>query len=251
MTEKQWLRSANAEAMNRFYGERLTERKARLIMLAACRRHPRPLAHADVRPILDLLVSHYADPRAADAPFTGRHLMGAYRRLERHASSTDSGEDRGISFGMVAAAEPVSTMKRLDEDFEYLVFSCLHDVAVGVSDSGDTKKESKLQAVLVREVVGNPFRPVALDPAWLSDTVVSHARQIHTSEDFSSMPILADALQDAGCDDPDVLSHCRDPKQTHVRGCWVLDLIVTATAPAPVPRPKMKRPATRRPKDGA
>ncbi|WP_439631560.1 hypothetical protein [Gemmata sp.] len=230
MTEKQWLRSRDAEAMNRFYGDRLTERKARLLMLAACRRHPGPLAHPDVRPILDLLVSHYADPRTPDAPFTGPHLTAAYRKIERHASATDNGPDRGLAFGLVAAAEPVSTMRRLNEDFEYLVFSCLHDIAVGVTEDRNPKKESKAQAALVREVIGNPFRPVALDPAWLTGTVVSLARLAHESEDFTAMPILADALQDAGCEDADMLTHCRDPKQTHVRGCWVLDLILAATA---------------------
>ena len=249
MTEKQWLRSADAEAMNRFYGERLTERKARLLMLAACRRHPGPLAHADVRPILDLLVSHYADPRAFDAPFTGRHLSGPYRKIERHASATDNGPERGLAFGLVAAAEPVSMMRRLKEDFEYLVFSCLHDIAVGVTEDRNTKKESKAQASLVREVIGNPFRLVALDPAWLSDTVVSLARQVHGTEDFGSMPILADALQDTGCEDEAVLTHCRDPKQSHVRGCWVLDLILAATADSvPAQTPKRKGPATRRQK---
>jgi hypothetical protein len=40
------------------------------------------------------------------------------------------------------------------------------------------------------------------------------------------MPILADALQDAGCDNEDILNHCRDPKQVHVRGCWVVDLVL-------------------------
>ena len=51
------------------------------------------------------------------------------------------------------------------------------------------------------------------------------ARQMHESGNFSAMPILADALQDAGCDIPDILNHCREPGQ-HVRGCWVVDLLL-------------------------
>ncbi|MBP3958607.1 hypothetical protein J8F10_25440 [Gemmata sp. G18] len=47
---------------------------------------------------------------------------------------------------------------------------------------------------------------------------------MYESRDFSAMPILADALQDAGCDNADILSHCRDTSLTHVRGCWVVDL---------------------------
>jgi hypothetical protein len=49
---------------------------------------------------------------------------------------------------------------------------------------------------------------------------------MYESHDFFPMPILADALQDAGCDHPDVLAHCRDPQATHVRGCWVVDLVL-------------------------
>jgi hypothetical protein len=44
--------------------------------------------------------------------------------------------------------------------------------------------------------------------------------------EFSAMPILADALQDAGCEDDTILGHCRDPQFTHVRGCWVVDLVL-------------------------
>ena len=49
---------------------------------------------------------------------------------------------------------------------------------------------------------------------------------MYETRDFSAMPILADALQDAGCDNDDVLNHCRDAKQVHVRGCWVVDLVL-------------------------
>ena len=50
------------------------------------------------------------------------------------------------------------------------------------------------------------------------------AQRIYDTRDFSAMPILADALQDAGCDNADILSHCRDASAAHVRGCWVVDL---------------------------
>jgi hypothetical protein len=79
---------------------------------------------------------------------------------------------------------------------------------------------------LLRECVGNPFRPVTFSPSWRTDTAVSLARGMYESRDFSAMPILADALQDAGCENEDVLSHCRDEKQVHVRGCWVVDLVL-------------------------
>ena len=80
---------------------------------------------------------------------------------------------------------------------------------------------------LALELAGpNPFRPVAFAPAWRTDTAVALARGMYESRDFGAMPILADALQDAGCDSDAVLTHCRDPHAAHVRGCWVVDLVL-------------------------
>lgn len=77
---------------------------------------------------------------------------------------------------------------------------------------------------LVRDIYGpNPFRPVVFDPSWRTSTVVALATQMYDSRDFSAIPILADALQDAGCDNDTILAHCRDTNATHVRGCWVID----------------------------
>jgi hypothetical protein len=78
----------------------------------------------------------------------------------------------------------------------------------------------------LRDIFGNPFRPVSLDLSWLTSDVVSLARGIYAERAFDRMPILADALQDAGCTNDDVLNHCRDTSLTHVRGCWVVDLLL-------------------------
>ncbi|MBP3955026.1 hypothetical protein J8F10_06990 [Gemmata sp. G18] len=77
----------------------------------------------------------------------------------------------------------------------------------------------------MRDILGNPFRPVPFSPEWRTSTAVGLASQMYESRDFSAMPILADALQDAGCDRADVLDHCRGPGP-HVRGCWVVDLVL-------------------------
>ncbi|MDY3554232.1 hypothetical protein R5W24_003351 [Gemmata sp. JC717] len=77
----------------------------------------------------------------------------------------------------------------------------------------------------VRDIFGNPFRPVAATPSWLTSTVVALASGIYEQKAFDRMPILADALQDAGCDNAEILDHCRGPGP-HVRGCHVLDLIL-------------------------
>ncbi|AMV27420.1 hypothetical protein VT84_23675 [Gemmata sp. SH-PL17] len=82
-----------------------------------------------------------------------------------------------------------------------------------------------LALTVARCVWGNPFRPMTVDPGWVTSDVTSLSRQMYESRDFSAMPILADALQDAGCDSADVLDHCRGPRP-HVRGCWVVDLVL-------------------------
>jgi hypothetical protein len=81
---------------------------------------------------------------------------------------------------------------------------------------------------LVREVVGDPVHPPAFDPAWLrwqDGCVEKIARSVFRGQRFAEMPILGDALEDAGCADAVVLGHCRQ-KQNHARGCWVIDLIL-------------------------
>jgi hypothetical protein len=85
--------------------------------------------------------------------------------------------------------------------------------------------EKQTVATILRDIFGNPFRPVAFDPMWRTDTAVSVAQQMYESRDFGAMPILADALQDAGCDNDDILNHCRG-SGPHVRGCWVVDLVL-------------------------
>jgi hypothetical protein len=84
--------------------------------------------------------------------------------------------------------------------------------------------EQRAQADLVRDIFGNPFRPVAIDPSWLTATVVAMARGIYDDRAFDQLPILADALQDAGCEDANILDHCRR-SGPHARGCWVIDLL--------------------------
>ncbi|MBA4192545.1 MAG: hypothetical protein C0467_31645 [Planctomycetaceae bacterium] len=76
----------------------------------------------------------------------------------------------------------------------------------------------------MREVYGNPFRPVTIEPSWLTSDVVALATGIYAEKAFDRMPILADALQDAGCDNTEILGHCRGPGP-HVRGCWLVDLL--------------------------
>jgi hypothetical protein len=100
--------------------------------------------------------------------------------------------------------------------------------------SGELPKgtEHHPQVSLLRDIFGNPFRPVALDPVWLTPTVANLAivayeeREMPSGElDPARLAVLADALEEAGCSDPELLGHLRSPGP-HVRGCWALDLIL-------------------------
>jgi hypothetical protein len=80
---------------------------------------------------------------------------------------------------------------------------------------------------LLHDIFGPlPFRDVAIAPEWLTSTVTALARGIYDEKAFERMPILADALQDAGCDNDEILNHCRAAGWEHVRGCWVVDLLL-------------------------
>lgn len=95
--------------------------------------------------------------------------------------------------------------------------------------------ERSANATLLRDIFGNPFRPVTLDRAWLAwngHTIPKLAQTIYDERDLPSghldagrLAILADALEEAGCSNVDILSHCRSPAP-HVRGCWVVDLLL-------------------------
>lgn len=113
------------------------------------------------------------------------------------------------------------------------------------------KAAQKLLARLLREVVGNPFTPPRFEKAWRTTTVKQLAKGIFEERAFDRMPILADALLDADCDEEAVLRHCRGteigPKEPplHVRGCWVLELALNRWKPLP-PAPKNPPPRPRR-----
>ncbi|HEY2787155.1 MAG TPA: hypothetical protein VGJ05_19505 [Fimbriiglobus sp.] len=78
----------------------------------------------------------------------------------------------------------------------------------------------------VRDLFAMTKLRVNFDPSWRTDRSVGVARTMYENNRFDRMPILADALEDAGCDVKEILSHCRHEETPHVRGCWVVDLVL-------------------------
>ncbi len=91
--------------------------------------------------------------------------------------------------------------------------------------AGNLSLEKVEQVRLIRDIFSNPFRPIAADSAWLTPAVIAIAAAIYAERAFDRLPVLADALEEAGCTNADVLLHCRQPGE-HVRGCWVVDLML-------------------------
>lgn len=85
--------------------------------------------------------------------------------------------------------------------------------------------EFRRQTGVARDIFGNPFHPVAFDPRWRTEHSVGIAAKMYDERDFAAMPILADALQEAGCENEDILTHCRE-SGLHVSGCWVVDSVL-------------------------
>ncbi len=85
--------------------------------------------------------------------------------------------------------------------------------------------EQGRQVSLLFDIFGNPFRQVSVQREWITTAVVSLAQKIYDERAFARMPELGDALEEAGCTSKELLDHCRGP-EPHVRGCWVIDLLL-------------------------
>jgi hypothetical protein len=207
MTEEEWLACYNPQPMQELRELLGSHRKLRLFNCHCCRRVPEILQAVRHREILEVAEDF------AEGIITPEEM----------ASRRDRWFDFKYPFPLAGTWEWALD---LTADPERAVGSTRLIAYSVARASGDQVKEQRIQAVMLRELFGNPFRSVVVAPSWLTSTVVALASQMYESRDFSAMPILADALQDAGCDCDDILNHLRDPNATHVRGCWALDLVL-------------------------
>jgi hypothetical protein len=176
------------------------------------------LASADPTTMLAFLRGKASDRRLrlfAVAVYRAR-LGGGARAAQRAAERVAKLAERMAEGGPTGAAD------RIDGVY-FVLFSTGLGAASRLAEHPTVPDHGKCG--LLRDIFGNPFRPVTFAPDWRTDTAVSLAQQMYEARKFSAMPILADALQDAGCDNDDILAHCRG-EGPHVRGCWVVDLVL-------------------------
>jgi hypothetical protein len=119
----------------------------------------------------------------------------------------------------------------LDDIPAFWVSCCVADAVSSSPDENESNRACRIeyarQVRLLHDIFGPlPFRDLAIAPEWLTSHVLALARGIYDDKAFDRMPILADALQDAGCNNDEILTHCRVENWEHVRGCWVLDLLL-------------------------
>lgn len=106
----------------------------------------------------------------------------------------------------------------------------VQQIGDGLHQHSEKRRETQraIQCLILRDIFGNPFRSVSLNAAWLTwndGSVRKIAQAIYDERAFDRLSILADALEEAGCTNQDILNHCRQPGD-HMRGCWVVDLIL-------------------------
>src|SRR5262245_43810604 len=247
MTESEWLSSTDAVAMVEFVQNATTSFRTRWQGIVETRRFA--LSDRKMR-LLGCAIASGVAHLLPEGPFrTFLDLVESW--AERHATREQVVEalptDRQCDH--IRPDESIRADPRQEparEAVEEAIF-CLHPemntlsgvmrssiVAVALTCSPQDEStlrripaESARQANLTRCILGNPFAPPRLDPDWLAahPVLAQIARSIYDDRAFRELPILADALEDAGCDQADLLAHCRSI-EPHARGCWVVDLVL-------------------------
>jgi hypothetical protein len=200
MTEQDWLDCEVPQQMLDFCRHRVSARKLRLYLCGCCRQRWELLDEARRRAVE--VAERYADGQAsADERLRATVAISADRHTCRDALQNLA---RRVAWQAGRG-----------------------NVTLGLAWLFRERVDATLCEWL-REIVGNPFRPAPLEPGWLrwnDGCVAALAQGIYEDRAFERMPILADALEDAGCTEPALLDHLRGP-WPHVRGCWVLDQLL-------------------------
>jgi len=238
MTEEQWLSCTNPMPMLDFLRGKASDRKVRLFACACCRRIWHLLTDVSRKAVE--VAEQYADGLVTSEELSDPwplHLPNPMPSIPAEWSNAKA-EASGGDATRLAAAKDTRTMGIVF--FTWVARYAAGAVAwkiVGAAKNSThaaswasawnqtEADEYEEQVWLLRDILGNPFRPASLGPSWLTPDVITLAGHIYQDRAFCHLPELADALEDAGCHDPDILGHCRGEGE-HVRGCWVVDLVL-------------------------
>jgi putative RNA 2'-phosphotransferase len=215
MTEQEWSRCVERWKMLEFLRYKATDRKLRLFAVACCR---------TVSHLLTDNRSHHAIEVAedfADDKRSEEDLACAWEAAGEVSPAEHGSPARHHSWqGVHAAAWQVAEADAFDAARTTAVSTC------ECTHSPEAARQVEAsQCCLLRCIFSNPFHPVTLQPSWLTSTVNALTEAVYQERAFDRLPILADALEDAGCTNTDCLNHCRYPG-VHVLGCWCVDLIL-------------------------
>jgi hypothetical protein len=213
VTEAEWLAATDPTPLLEFLRGKASDRKLRLFAVACCRLWWAEMTDDRSRKAVEVAEA-FADGKAS------QRRLAAARSAADYWTGVDP-EGHPTRTALVNAAYACAYLRLGQYTGFHHAFSDLRDHW----PDDEFFDPRMIQAELTRCVFGNPFRPVTVEPSWLTPTVLSLAEGIYADRAFDRMPVLADALQDAGCDNADVLDHCRGPGP-HVRGCWVVDLLL-------------------------
>ena len=172
-----------------------------------------------------LLACGYCRLRWSELP--DERLKQFVEQIERYADG-ESGGSLVRAYEVFGAVKEPAVLDALPPDLLPVLRSAQASNEDPPGWSFPVWKDASLQVTLLRDLFGNPYQPTSLDPTWLSPTVINVARSIYADHAFGDLPILADALLDAGCDNETLLDHCRSAG-SHIRGCWIVDLVLEKT----------------------
>jgi hypothetical protein len=220
MTEAEWLECVEPIEMVNFVGHKASDRKFRLFAVACCESSRQLLLNKDHRQNLEI-ASRFADGMA-----TERELAEAYKRANDFACGFYYSSDTEREVRRWAEATAVADANAVIRPLYYMESSAA-DAAWMIHRAGHRNPNKRL-AALAKDIFGNPFRPVIVDLPGVSrdqSAAGKLAQSIYEVRTFDRLPVLADTLEAAGCDNAALLGHLRGPGP-HVRGCWALDLIL-------------------------
>ena len=260
MTEAEWLACKDPKKCLEFLRDKVSDRKLRLFTVACCRYiwnlMPNEPSKEAVK-VAERFADGIAGPqellnasRAIEATLYAAEVV-----LETNFLAAEGLADAPDSASLSAARSLISTQNghySAARAALYATAIAAHEAAIGITSSihyaavcaAGTDLVADLPAriaasgavtgysrELCNEVIGNPFRSASIDLLWLTPSVRKLAESSYEERAFPSgelntarLAVLADALKEAGCQDTDILNHCRGPGP-HVRGCWVLDLV--------------------------